>query len=177
MNLIDFVKVYNTPDTDALYQHLQNTMHHRGEWTDNAGNITGYQNLSTADMSMEYRDQVNQWAIDTSNKYCQDFNITLTQCSPIRVNRYDTGDHMDEHPDHIYSLFDGTVKGIPVISMVGFVNDDYKGGEFVFNLGDREEKFKLKAGEVLVFPSAFPWRHRVDPVTQGTRFTWVSWAW
>jgi len=28
-----------------------------------------------------------------------------------------------------------------------------------------------------VFPSAFPWAHEVKPITSGTRYTWVSWAW
>ena len=33
--------------------------------------------------------------------------------------------------DHIHSIFDGNIKGIPVLSVVGLLNDNYEGGDFV----------------------------------------------
>ena len=38
---------------------------------------------------------------------------------------------MAEHCDHISSLFDGQIKGIPMLSVVGQLNDNFEGGEFV----------------------------------------------
>lgn len=37
---------------------------------------------------------------------------------------------MRKHYDHIHSIFDGQRKGIPVLSMLGILNNDYEGGEF-----------------------------------------------
>lgn len=40
-------------------------------------------------------------------------------------------------------MFDGNIKGIPILSVLGVLNDDYKGGEFIM-FGDTE--LKLPAG-------------------------------
>jgi predicted 2-oxoglutarate/Fe(II)-dependent dioxygenase YbiX len=71
-------------------------------------------------------------------------------------------------------MFDGTIKGIPVLSILGALNDDYEGGELVFW---ESEKINLKAGEVMIFPSNFMYPHRVDEVKSGTRYSFVSWVW
>jgi predicted 2-oxoglutarate/Fe(II)-dependent dioxygenase YbiX len=81
---------------------------------------------------------------------------------------------MKTHHDHIQSLFDGERKGIPVLSIVGLLNDDFDGGEFVFF---DEHKVNLKKGDILIFPSIFIFPHRVAKVTKGTRYSFVSWAW
>ena len=39
---------------------------------------------------------------------------------------------MRQHHDHIYSIFDGDRKGIPVISFVINFNDGYDGADLVF---------------------------------------------
>tara|TARA_R100000700_G_C3171219_1_gene145806 strand:+ start:1270 stop:1845 length:576 start_codon:yes stop_codon:yes gene_type:complete len=93
--------------------------------------------------------------------------------SHIRFNRYSEGQSMAKHNDHIHSIFDGQVKGIPFLSIVGVLNDDYQGGEFIM-FDDHEIKFK--AGDVLLFPSIFLYPHLVKPVTKGTRYSLVSWV-
>jgi len=92
----------------------------------------------------------------------------------VRFNRYDTNTLMKMHFDHITSLFDGERKGIPVLSVVGLLNNDYEGGEFIFF---KDYKIELKVGDIMVFPSNFIYPHRVDQITKGTRYSFVSWAW
>jgi hypothetical protein len=91
----------------------------------------------------------------------------------IRFNRYSANKKMAEHCDHIV-INDGTRKGIPVLSFVGVLNDDYEGGEFIMF---QDEVIELKQGDLMVFPSVFLFPHRVEPVTKGTRHTFVSWSW
>ncbi len=93
--------------------------------------------------------------------------------TPIRFNRYRPGTMMREHYDHIHSIFDGERKGIPIISIVGFLNDDYEGGEFLFS---RKHEIPLKAGDILLFPSNFMYPHEVKEVTKGARYSFVAWA-
>lgn len=102
------------------------------------------------------------------------FAGAINQCCPPRFNRYNAGTTMRTHYDHIYSLFDGQNKGIPVLSLVGILNDDYSGGEFTFV---DDEPIITKTGDIIVFPSCFLYPHQVKEVTQGTRFSFVSWAW
>jgi len=97
----------------------------------------------------------------------------LHKSTPVRWNRYSTGTMMRKHYDHIQSIFDGEHKGIPIVSIVGVLNDDYKGGEFVFN---NNYEVKLKTGDVLIFPSNFLYAHEVKEVTEGARYSYVSWA-
>ncbi len=93
--------------------------------------------------------------------------------SKIRFNRYIENQIMSKHCDHIFDLFDGKTKGIPILSIVGVLNDDYEGGEFIM-FDDHEIKFK--AGDVIIFPSIFLYPHLVKPVIKGTRFSFVSWC-
>ena len=93
--------------------------------------------------------------------------------SKIRFNRYKKGQIMSRHSDHIVSLFQGEQRGIPVLSIVGVLNDDYEGGEFIM-FDDYEIKFK--AGDLIIFPSVFLYPHLVKPVKKGIRYSFVSWC-
>jgi predicted 2-oxoglutarate/Fe(II)-dependent dioxygenase YbiX len=77
------------------------------------------------------------------------------------------------HADHIHSMFDGERKGIPILSVLGVLNDDYEGGEFVLI----DEKIDLNKGDIIIFPSNFMYPHKVEPVTKGTRYSYISWIW
>jgi hypothetical protein len=94
--------------------------------------------------------------------------------SPIRFNRYNKDQIMSKHCDHIVSLFEGKNRGIPILSIVAVLNDNYKGGEFIM-FDDYEIKFK--AGDLIIFPSVFLYPHLVKPVKKGIRYSFVSWAW
>ena len=93
--------------------------------------------------------------------------------SQIKFNRYNKDQIMSKHIDHIVSLFPGNPKGIPILSIVSLLNDNYQGGEFIM-FDDYEIKFK--AGDLLIFPSVFLYPHLVKPVTKGIRYTFVSWC-
>ena len=91
-----------------------------------------------------------------------------------RFNKYDEDKKMALHCDHIQSMFDGERKGIPILSVLGVLNDDYKGGEFIM-FDDTEIKFDK--GHILVFASLFLYPHKVEPVKSGTRYSFISWVW
>ena len=113
---------------------------------------------------------------DYQNKYSKPGEKTsplwLTKFSPIRFNKYPIGTMMREHYDHIHSLFDGKMKGVPIISIVANLNEDYEGSEFYC----RERKIELKTGDILLFPSNFMYPHEVKETTKGIRYSFVSWA-
>ena len=94
--------------------------------------------------------------------------------SYVRFNKYDPTTQMKLHCDHIHTLFDGERKGIPTLTILGALNDDYEGGEFMM-FGD--QKVDMPAGSVLIFPSNFMYPHEVKPVKSGVRYSYVSWAW
>ena len=96
----------------------------------------------------------------------------IRHISQVRFNRYPVGTKMRTHCDHIQSLFDGKLKGIPIISIVGLLNDNYGGGAFMC----RDKKINLIRGDILLFPSNFMYPHEVKEITKGIRYSFVSWA-
>ena len=94
--------------------------------------------------------------------------------SSIRFNKYSKNKEMARHCDHIHDIFEGERKGIPILSILGVLNDDYTGGEFIM-FDDKEIKFKT--GDLLIFPSIFLYPHKVNPVKKGTRYSFISWVW
>jgi predicted 2-oxoglutarate/Fe(II)-dependent dioxygenase YbiX len=92
----------------------------------------------------------------------------------VRFNRYEIHQTMSAHCDHIQTIFDGDRKGIPILSFVATLNDDYEGGEFV--MWD-DKVIEMKEGTAIIFPSCFLYPHMVRPVTKGVRYSCVSWVW
>jgi hypothetical protein len=92
----------------------------------------------------------------------------------VRFNCYSEKTEMRYHVDHIQTMFSGEKRGIPTLSIVGLLNDDFEGGEFEF-FGNK--KMDLSAGSVMVFPSIFLYPHAVYPVRFGKRYSFVSWVW
>ena len=96
-------------------------------------------------------------------------NYLVTYFSDIRLNKYSTGTLMSEHVDLIRRR---SGDGVPVLSIVGQLNQGYTGGEFIMN----NQVVNLVQGDILIFPSTFLYPHRVNEVTSGTRYSFVTWA-
>jgi hypothetical protein len=99
-------------------------------------------------------------------------NQLVSTFTPPRFTKYSIGSKMRKHYDHIHSVFDGKHKGIPVISIVGNLNEDYEGAEFML----RGKEIKLKTGDILLFPSIFMFHHSVEEPKKGIRYSFQSWA-
>lgn len=77
-----------------------------------------------------------------------------------------TADHYDAH-------YDGGPATGRWISAILYLNDDYEGGELEFVAFG--EKYKPKAGTLVLFPSNYAYTHIAHPVTSGTKYAIVTW--
>lgn len=183
MSLLDYVRVYQTNAERAARVlgavRALNDWHQHG-WYDPATRETASQ--PTKELFVRcLHDQpalladCRAWVTEAIQAYVNDvrFESAITGVSNPRLNRYPAGTMMRRHADHIHSLFDGDQKGIPALSLVAVLNDDYEGGRFFV----RDTDVDLKAGDILVFPSCFLYPHEVTEVTVGERLSFVSWAW
>lgn len=59
------------------------------------------------------------------------------------------------------------------ISAVGYLNDDYEGGEL--NFPHVNFKYYPTAGDIVVFPSGAPFTHEAMPVKEGVKYSVVNW--
>jgi hypothetical protein len=98
--------------------------------------------------------------------YCQKFNIApLKYWEAFNFVKYGKDQHFQLHSDHGYSY-------ICVLSSVGYINDDYEGGELFFDKFNL--KIKPKAGDLYLFPSSYLFSHAAMPVTNGTKYSIVT---
>ena len=93
--------------------------------------------------------------------------------SSPRYNRYTKNTLMKEHCDHIHSMFQGSPKGIPILTVLGCLNEDYVGGDLIMF---QDKTIEMKTGDIVIFPSNFLYPHKVTEITEGTRYTFVSWV-
>ena len=138
---------------------------------------SGSQELSMSWGNVSTKKTLNDIVDDTAFKYVQDLKMPWFDkyqgYSHVRFNKYAENKKMALHADHIHSMFDGKRKGIPILSVLGVLNNDYEGGEFYLV----DEKTELSKGDIIIFPSNFMYPHKVEPVTKGTRYSYISWIW
>lgn len=165
--------IENNKELDSSWQK-----HQWSSYDDNGqhvmGNSRGQEELVVKHTDENVTEILKQYILHSLNGYRNHVRGTTfnqTTCSQPRINRYLTGTNMASHHDSIISLFEkGT--GVPVLSVVGVLNDDYEGGEFIMF---DSMKINLRAGDILIFPSAFMYTHEVTTVTKGERWSYVSW--
>lgn len=98
--------------------------------------------------------------------YSSIFGISLKSHNPYKILKYEVGGKFESHMDDGGGNFRR-------VSTVYYLNDDYEGGELCFPQFGIE--LKPKAGDMIVFPSAYVYSHSVKPVTSGNRFSIASW--
>lgn len=179
--IYDYIEVQNVLDKDLCNNIILSLDKKEWEshvWSDSSGKQLGSRDKEELEVISPREEGVllEKSVIDCCMKYKEKHvgNFSWIKCcSPIRFNKYMVGTNMEMHVDHIHSIFDGRHKGIPIISVVGLLNDNYKGGEFIFN---NEYKVELKQGDILLFPSNFLYAHRVNNISEGTRYSFVTWG-
>lgn len=73
---------------------------------------------------------------------------------------------------HIDKVFGGAVRKLSMVIQLSDPNT-YTGGDLELKYGEVSEKMGRKRGSVFFFPSYVV--HRVTPVTEGTRYSLVTW--
>jgi len=186
-NLMDYVKVYENHLPKELCKSTVNNLQ-KSHWDKHKFYVTRSEELISYDneLSISYDDvpekaEINKQVWFAIERYIvkdfvdfKDWFSGWTGYSNVRFNRYDPTTKMKLHCDHIHSMFDGERKGIPILTILGALNDDYEGGELLM-FGDH--RIHLPAGAVVVFPSNFMFPHEVKPVKSGIRYSYVSWTW
>lgn len=87
-------------------------------------------------------------------------------------NRYDPGMYYQDHVD--FPLLGPEPRMRADLSVTLFLSDvdEYEGGELVVGASDGERRFKLPAGQALVYSAST--LHRVEPVRAGSRLAAVT---
>ena len=105
------------------------------------------------------------------------YGIKFPHAEGCRLLRYKPGQQYKRHVDNILltSRMEEAARGIPIrdVSIVGNLNDDFEGGELLFD----RQRIKVPAiqGSAIVFPSNYIYPHRALPVRKGCKYSFTTW--
>ena len=176
MDLKHFVKVYNVVPKEicdnVIQQYDADEEWKTHNWYNNVADEKKAQH--SIELDVLYNKNLSSLVPFLQNaliKYYDELGLTnlVSNHSNIRLNKYKTGTVMSEHFDLIRR---NKTDGIPVLTFLGALNDNYEGGQFLLN----KEVIPLRQGDIMVFPSTFLYPHSVSEVTKGTRYSYVAWG-
>jgi len=181
--LEDYIYIVKNALSFSLCDEILNEFKDSDEWQDTvvaSGTVKkDIRNCKTIVISFphviqknnEIRHKLDNAIFDGASKCIQEYNKKFPHCkieedSGYELLKYSKGCFYIQHVD--------SFKARPrAVSCSFILNDDFKGGEFAFF--DKELKYKLEKGDALMFPSNFMYPHEVMPVTQGIRYSIVTW--
>lgn len=109
--------------------------------------------------------------INNVNDHCYNYSLYGFEC--FQYSEYHASEN-GHYTWHIDTSVRGGQKHVRKLSFSAGLNDNYEGGELEFRMGPNTVQYKLKKGQIIVFPSFI--LHRVAPVTKGVRKTLVGWS-
>ena len=183
----DYVMIQNLIPTDLCRSLIRESSSPKKKWSKHSWSQYGHDSYSMPEKELDVlpstRDQyksVSQYIKIALENYQKKYTREKAKTNPGwfnhifygKFNKMKVGTLMRTHHDHIHTLFDDKLKGVPLISIIGLLNDNYEGGGFMC----RDKEIKLRRGDILLFPSNFMYPHGVKKVTKGMRFSFVSWA-
>ena len=126
--------------------------------------INGNETDASILVSFELHKAFKPCIADFCAKFTIDVDVNVS--TAYQILRYGESEHYIPHLD------DGKNTRRRV-SAVGYLNDDYEGGELWFpNLNFN---YYPSAGDIVVFPSGAPYTHEAKPVKQGIKYSVVNW--
>ena len=182
-NINDYIVVIKNALTDPLCNAILNEFKNSEEWEDTvvgSGTVKkDVRNCETVVISYPHviqknkkvRLKLDKYIFLSVSKCIQEYNTKFPDCkieedSGYELLKYPEGCFYKQHTD--------SFKARPrAVSCSFILNNDFEGGEFAFF--GRKLKYKLEKGDAIMFPSNFMYPHEIMPVTQGTRYSIITW--
>lgn len=117
---------------------------------------------------LEFANNIHKIFIPCINDFANRFGIAFNEKSTTgyQVLKYSINEfyisHLDDGPQTKRS-----------ISTIGYLNDNFEGGELYFK--DINFTYYPFAGDIVIFPSGAPFAHEARPVLSGTKYCIVNW--
>jgi len=131
--------------------------------------------------SAETFSEVHKRLLEQKSALETHFRLNLTDCEPPQFLRYEKGDFFVRHQDGNTKQLDFDHLRVRRISIVVFLNDFaieprancYSGG--LLNFYDQQGTYGLPGETGMLVAFSADTMHEVSPVTDGERFTIISW--
>ena len=116
---------------------------------------------------------VEEKIFDCVKHYKSQYDVDIEKISQLDILRYDANEFKagyDFHQDF------GSKVTERHLSISICLNNEYEGGEFVFNIPEGYHTIPQNVGDAVIFPSNFMFPHQVNKVTKGTRYALIGWV-
>ena len=134
-----------------------------GQGTDPKVRITDIHDL---DPQTELHKDLLDGIVEGINEYSKKYShCRIAGGEHLRVARYGIGGHYGPHVDAGASE--------RTLSAVLYLNSDFKGGELKFK--NQDITITPEEGMLILFPSNYLFVHQSLPVTEGRKYTTISW--
>jgi predicted 2-oxoglutarate/Fe(II)-dependent dioxygenase YbiX len=177
--IVEFENIVPPELCDAILAEYGSSLNWQDTQIGNGVVDKSIRNVKTIQMSQQY-------VIQQNPEVRQRLDEELFKCAAKAIEKYnqlfpeamieeDTGYELLKYGEgHFYTQHTDSFKSRPrAVSCSFALNDDYGGGAFAFF--NKEFFYKLRKGSVLLFPSNFMYPHEVLPVTEGTRYSIITW--
>jgi|TARA_E500000318_G_scaffold102107_1_gene106160 hypothetical protein len=105
--------------------------------------------------------------------YQQKHKVKSEKISQLDLLKYETN---DSDAGYVFHTDFGLKVSERQLSISICLNNQYEGGEFVFETPDGPHTIPQNEGDAVIFPSNFMFRHQVNKVTAGTRYALIGWV-
>jgi len=105
--------------------------------------------------------------------YQQKHKVKSEKISQLDLLKYETN---DSDAGYVFHTDFGLKVSERQLSISICLNNQYEGGEFVFETPEGPHTIPQNEGDAVIFPSNFMFSHQVNKVTAGTRYALIGWV-
>lgn len=98
--------------------------------------------------------------------------LYVSNLSQLDILKYESNSSSAGYSFHVDFAKDASQRAISISICL---NNNFSGGEFMFDLNGEKISFTQNVGDCIIFPSNFLFPHQVNKVTSGTRYALVGW--
>jgi predicted 2-oxoglutarate/Fe(II)-dependent dioxygenase YbiX len=181
-NLKDYIVIVKDVVPHSLCDAILEEYAHTSEWFETVTRSGLRKDIRNVTSILISADQV----IDNNQQKRKELDSALFQCASNAIKRYndtfplafieqDSGYELLKYEvGQFYKEHTDSFRDVPrAVSCSFALNDEYEGGEFAFFNGTK--KIRVPKGYALMFPSNFMYPHQILPVTQGVRYSVITW--
>lgn len=182
--ILEKKKLFSPTLCKKIIEYFNNDLHQAGTVGDGGKDyyskkIRNCQTKSLIDNSNSFGKKlvlntVHEKIIKVCNLYSEKFpHCNIEKISQIDLLKYEANDYKVGYHWHVD--FGGTCNERHLSISIN-LNNDFQGGEFLFDLPEGVHECVQNTGDAIVFPSNFMFPHQVNPINQGVRYAIIAWA-
>ena len=116
---------------------------------------------------------IKEKIFESVDHYKKHYNIKIDKISQLDILKYE---HNNYEAGYKFHQDIGLGCSDRQFSISICLNNEFKGGEFVFDLPSGHFVVSQNVGDVVMFPSNFMFPHQVNKITEGTRYALIGWV-